>query len=190
VTQLNARAVARAGLLERYRADSRTAWLVATGRSMEPLIPAGSRLLVEFGAQPARIGDVILFRGRHGTVAHRLVAHRRSGDALELIAKGDHEALADPGIPVDAVLGVVREVRRPDGRPGGVGLDRRRGPLLARISWWSGRVARLCGRAGRRLPTPVRVPAIAATRFLSRVPTRVVTAIIPRLDRGDSAGRR
>ena len=62
MTTLDARSIARAGLLERYRSEGRSSWLEATGRSMEPLIPAGSLLRVEFGALPERIGEIVLFR--------------------------------------------------------------------------------------------------------------------------------
>jgi hypothetical protein len=190
MTALDARSIARAGLLESFRTDGRTTWLEATGRSMHPLIPAGSRLLVEFGAAPERLGDVILFRRPSGAVAHRLVGRRRTGDRVLLIVKGDGEALADSAVTPEQVLGVVREVRLPDGRPGDRAIGRRRGAALARVSWWGGRAARLGGYAGRRAPAPLRPAAIAAAHALSRVPTRVFTAIIPRLDRGASAERR
>jgi hypothetical protein len=183
-TPLDTRSLARAGLLERYRIDGRTTWLEATGRSMDPLIPPGSLLLVEFGAVPERLGEVILFRRPNGAVAHRLVARRRTADGLLLIAKGDGEALADPAFAPEAVLGVVREVKLPDGRPGPAAIARRRGAALARVSWWSGRAARLGGYAGRRTPVRLRPGAIAAAHALSRVPTRVLTAMIPRFDRG------
>lgn len=184
MTTLDARSIARAGLLESYRSDGRTTWLEATGRSMDPLIPAGSMLLIEFGAAPERIGDIVLFRRASGAVAHRLVARRRAGDQLLLVAKGDGEALADPAFGPEAVLGVVREVRLPDGRPSRAAIARRRGAALAHVSRWNGRAARLGGFAGRRAPTPLRPGAIAAAHALSRVPTRVLTAMIPRFDRG------
>ena len=187
---IDARAIARAGLLERYRRDGRTAWLEATGGSMEPLIPAGSQLLVEFGAAPERIGDIILFRRVSGAVAHRVVARRRAGERQLLVAKGDGEALADPAILTDDVLGVVRDVRLPDGRNDGLALARRRGAVLARISWLSGRAARLGGRAARHAPVRSRPAAIAAAHALAGLPTSVFLALIPRLDRGASAERR
>lgn len=190
MTALDARSIARAGLLESYRSEGRSTWLEATGGSMDPLIPAGSRLLVEFGAIPERIGEVIVFRRPSGAVAHRLVGRRGTGHRLVFVAKGDAEALADPALPPEAVLGVVREVRLPDGRPGQAAIARRRGALLARVSRWSGRAARLGGSVGRRVPTTLRPGTIAATHALSRVPTRVMTAMIPRLDRGVSAERR
>ena len=190
MTTIDPRVVARAGLLESYRSDGRTTWLEATGRSMEPLIPAGSQLLVEFGAISERVGDIILFRRASGAVAHRVVGRRRIGDRQLLVAKGDGEALADPPFPPDDVLGVVREVRLPDGRSGGIAISRRRGAALGRISWTSARVARVGGRVASRLPSRLRPGAIAATHALAGFPTRVFMALIPRLDRGASAERR
>jgi hypothetical protein len=84
----------------------------------------------------------------------------------------------------------VREIRLPDGRPGRAPLAGRRGAALAHVSRWSGRAARLGGYAGRRAPRAVRPRAIAAAHAISRVPTRLVTAVIPRLERGVQAERR
>ena len=190
MTALEARSIARAGLLESYRSHGRTRWMEATGRSMDPLIPAGSLLLIEFGAKPERIGEIVLFRRPSGAVAHRLVARLRVGDEVRLVAKGDGEALADPAFAPGAVLGVVRDVRLPDGRPGRAAIARRRGTALARVSRWSGNVARIGGYAGRRAPIQLRPGMIAAAYALSRVPTRFLTAMIPRFDRGAPAGRR
>jgi hypothetical protein len=79
MTVPDTRAIARVALFERYRADGATAWIEATGASMDPLIPAGSRLLVEFGRAPQRPGEVIVFRRDSAVIAHRFVARR--GDA-------------------------------------------------------------------------------------------------------------
>jgi hypothetical protein len=183
-TGVDARAIARAGLLEVYRDEGRTVWLEATGRSMEPLIPAGSQLQVEFGARPTRLGEIVLFRGADGAIAHRVVAWHAAGPERGLVAKGDGEPLADRPVSTDAVLGVVREVRRADGRPVPAATARRRGATLARVSRWSGQAARLGGYAGRRMPAPARPLAIHTARSIARVPTRLLTALMPRLDRG------
>ena len=76
MTALDPRGAALAGLLQRYRLDGRTAWLEATGASMDPLIPAGSHLMVEFGAFPERLGEVgnrVSARDRQ----HSLIVHER-----------------------------------------------------------------------------------------------------------------
>lgn len=192
MTQIDALAIARRGLLEDYRTSGTTTWVTATGTSMEPLIPAGSRLLVEFGRRPYRVGAVILFRRDDRVLAHRLVARRSTASGPVLLAKGDNEPFFDPALAEENVLGIVREVVRPDGRTTTLALARRRGALLARVSHWSGRAAGVGARAIRRspLPTPMRHAALGMLLVLSRVPTRVTTALMPRLDRGRSAGRR
>jgi hypothetical protein len=192
MTQVDTLAVARQGLLEGYRTAGTTTWVTAHGTSMEPLIPAGSRLLVEFGRRPYRIGAVILFRRDDRVLAHRLVARRSTSSGPVLLAKGDNEAFLDPALAEENVLGIVREVVRPDGRTATLALARRRGALLARVSHWSGRVAGFGARTIRRspLPTSMRRATLGTLLALSRVPTRLTTALMPRLDRGRSAGRR
>jgi hypothetical protein len=184
------RAIARLALFERYRADGATAWIEATGGSMGPVVPPGSRLLVEFGRTPERTGEVIVYRRDATIVAHRFVARRGDAAAARLIAKGDAEALPDRPIGRDDVLGVVRAVETPDGRARRATLGGRSGALVATVSWWSGRVGRAARHAAVRAPRPIRRAAIGGALSLSRVPTRVLTATMPRLDRGTSAGRR
>jgi hypothetical protein len=184
------RAIARIALFERYRADGATAWIEATGGSMGRVVPPGSRLLVEFGRTPERTGEVIVYRRDATIVAHRFVARRGDAAAPRLIAKGDAEALPDRPIGRDDVLGVVRVVEAPDGRARRSTLGGRRGALIATVSWWSGRVGRAARHAAVRAPRPIRRAAIGGALSLSRVPTRVLTATMPRLDRGTSAGRR
>jgi hypothetical protein len=191
MTVPDTRAIARVALFERYRADGATTWIEATGGSMGSLIPPGSRLLVEFGRAPERPGEVIVFRRDAAIVAHRLVARRgHRGRTERLIAKGDAEALPDRPIARDDVLGVVRAVGTPSGRLVSATLGGWSGAVVARVSWWSGRVGRVARRAATRAPRPIRPAAVRGALSLSRVPTRVVTAAMPRLDRGIPAGRR
>jgi hypothetical protein len=190
MTVPDTRAIARVALFERYRADGATTWIEATGASMGPLIPAGSRLLVEFGRAPERPGEVIVFRREAAIIAHRLVARRGDDPSPRLIAKGDAEAVPDRPIAREDVLGVVRAVGLPDGRFVRATLGGRSGAVVARVSWWSGRVGRVARRAAVRAPRPIRSAAVRGALSLSRVPTRVVMAALPRLDRGTPAGRR
>lgn len=184
------KAIARVALFERYRADGATAWIEATGASMGSQVPPGSRLLVEFGTAPARTGEVIVFRRDAAIVAHRFVARRGDAGQARIIAKGDAEALPDRPIEGGDVLGVVRAVETPDGRALRATLGGRSGALVARVSWWSGRAGRATRRLAIRAPRPLRRAAVSGALSLSRVPTRVLTATMPRLDRGTSAGRR
>jgi hypothetical protein len=190
MTAPDTRAIARVALFERYRADGATAWIEATGASMGPLIPAGSRLLVAFGRRPERPGEVIVYRRDAAIVAHRFVARRGHAGPERLIAKGDAEALPDRAIAPADVLGVVLAIGRPDGRAVHATLGGRSGAAIARVSWWSGRIGRLARRIAVRAPRPLRPVAVSGALALSRVPTRAFAASMPRRDRGRSAGRR
>lgn len=173
------RTLARLGLFEQYRSTATTAWVVATGRSMEPTIVPGSRLRVAFGRDPERIGELILFRRGETIVAHRLVSRRSVRGEERLVAKGDGEAVADPPLAASDVLGVVLDVRDPSGRSHEVMPPSRRSRLVAWVSGWSGRTAGAGVRLGRRMPAPLRRLAIATALSLSRVPTRLILAMIP-----------
>lgn len=191
MTAIDIRGVARVGLLDGYRVQGTTTTLTAVGDSMAPTIPAGSSLLVEFGRAPARIGEVILFRRGAAVIAHRLVARRATGDGMALTPKGDAEPYLDPTISDEQILGVVRDVCRPDGLPAPA-LSRGAAATIARVSWWGGRAAAVGTRVLRRAPlaAPIKRVALRGHLALSRVPTRVAMALIPRLDRGIPAGRR
>lgn len=184
MTALDARRIARDGLFERYRTDGSRTWLDAAGDSMRPDIPAGSRLLVAFGHGPASIGEVVVFRRGDIVLAHRLVARRTIDGRPMLVPKGDNEALADPPVAPEAIIGVVRDVRLRGGRPAHARLGGPSGAAVARVSWWSGRAGRLGGRIARRSPARIRQAAVGLALALSRVPTRVILALIPRPDRG------
>lgn len=186
----DAAAIARAGLLEIQRAAGEATWIHTRGTSMLPGIPPGSRLLVDLGRPPTRIGELIVFQRRGELVAHRLVAWRRTPEGDLLVAKGDNEPLADRPLPADAVLGVVRAVGLPSHHRRGVLLDGRRGRLVARLSWWGDRAARIGRRLARSSPTPMRQASVDAALAGSIVLVRVTVATMLRLDRSTSTGRR
>lgn len=152
---------------------------------MEPLIQRGDLLLVAFGARPERTGQVILRAVAGSFVAHRLVAHRTltgpSGEpTVRLIAKGDAEALPDRAIAPESVVGVVRAIRRrDDGRLVSYGLDDVPSELVAAVSWWGGRAARRSPRVAGHAPARFGPALQVALVMLSRLPTRIVTALMP-----------
>lgn len=182
--------IARLGLLELARVDGASRWIDAHGPSMAPTIPAGSRLLVEFGRQPDGVGEVLLFRDGAHLVAHRLVARRLVAGRPLLMVKGDAQPLADATISPDAVLGVVRAVETPRGTRVLAIVSGRRAAAVARASLIGDRLCRVGRRLARPLPPPIRRAAVRVAMSLSRVPTRVLLAILLRLDRRPFAGRR
>ena len=179
------RALAGVAQFDACRRNRVTTWIEATGPSMEPLIHPGDRLLVAFGARPERTGQVILCAVDGTFVAHRLVAHRTlagpAGEPLvRLIAKGDAEALPDRAIAPESVVGVVQAIRRGgDGRLVSYGLDDTPGALVAVVSWWGGRAARRSSRVARHAPARLGPALLIGLVTLSRVPTRLMTALMP-----------
>jgi hypothetical protein len=184
MTRSDPRAIARTGLFQHYRTNRVRSWIEVTGSSMEPLIQPGNRLLVAFGERPERTGQVILCAIDGAFVAHRLVSHRLipggSGvPSIRLIAKGDAEAYPDRSISPEDVYGVVRAVRRADGRIVTVGLDDTPGAIVALASWWGGSAAWLGRRVIRHAPARTASPLLTTLLILSRLPTRVITALMP-----------
>jgi hypothetical protein len=166
---------ARRAAFEDYRRQGASVWIGPRGASMRPLIGDETKLLVEFGAMTAEIGDIILFPLGDLLVAHRLVARRQQQGVEMLIAKGDAEAYFDPPVRPGDLLGVVRALRR--GAPGSatsLGCAGRSARLLARISYWVGRAAWPARRAAAILPGPMRRMAPGAIRLLARVTAHIL----------------
>jgi Peptidase S24-like len=153
---------------EVYRQERANAWIKPEGRSMRPLIGPGTWALVEFGAAPAAVGEIVLFGRGDMVIAHRLVAWRPG--RVGLIAKGDAEANCDMPLNPSDILGVVRALRRgPDGlatRVGCAGLSAR---MIASASLWLGRGAALARRGATLLPDPLRRLALRAIPPFTRV---------------------
>lgn len=165
---MDPRDLARIAMLETWRRDGAEAWIEATGGSMLPLIRPGDRLLVGFGEQEARRGDVILFRLGGMIVAHRVVGSRRDDGERRLIAKGDNEPLATEDVAPSDLLGVVRAVDRGSRGLSTRGLGGVAGGLTARVS----RIGGSLTRASARRTSPItRLPiagvALAARSVLS-----------------------
>jgi hypothetical protein len=172
-------AIALIGLYRSYRDAGAEVWLETRGVSMRPLVGPGGRMLVDFGARPTRIGEIVVFERSGGIVAHRLVGSRHRDGREQLIVKGDAEAYFDPPIGRDVVLGVVRGVRRDAVGPvRRHGLDGRWAQLIAGVSRWTGRGARLAHRGAVHSPRPIRRTALRAIPALARAPTRLIMAPI------------
>ena len=175
--QRDSAAIARLGLYRTYRQSGTQAWLETRGTSMRPLVRAGSRMLVDFGAQPSGVGQVVVFEHGDGIVAHRIVGQRQRDGSEELILKGDAEPFFDRPIAPADVLGIVRGIRPPGSGPVRQrGFDGPSSRLIARVSRWSGRGARVARRVAARTPSPIRGPALRAIPTIARVPTRLIVA--------------
>ena len=118
--------IALIGLYRSYRQAGTRAWLETRGTSMRPLVGPGGRMLVEFGAQPKEVGEIVVFERRDEIVAHRIVGRRVFEGRDRFIVKGDAEAYFDPPIGRDDPRCRPRHPpgRRPDPAP------RRRRPLI------------------------------------------------------------
>lgn len=100
-------------LLEIARAATGTGgclWIRVTGKSMNPLIRHGDRVLVAPLRAPARVGQIVLLDSGGAPLLHRIV----DIDGGWLITRGDSRRSFDPRLPAAAVLGRVMAVRRGD----------------------------------------------------------------------------
>lgn len=122
------------------------------GASMAPAIRDGDTVVLAPVAGPGgpRIGDVVLFRSRHGAVLlHRLVRRPRgTGGARRLQMLGDALPRFDDAVDRDRVLAKVVRIER---RGAGAVDTTRPAPRLAGAlraargvfrAWWSARRAR------------------------------------------------
>jgi hypothetical protein len=171
---------ARRAAFEDFRRRRASVWIAPRGSSMRPLVGSETWLLVEFGAQNARLGDIVLFPIGDMLVAHRVVSRRQRQNQTILIPKGDAEPFYDAPIRADAIIGVVRALR--EGRSGEAsrfGCTGRSARLIARISRVHGRAAWLARRAAAFLPDPLRRPALSAVPPFARVVARLLFAPLP-----------
>lgn len=168
---------ARRAVFAAYRRQKASEWVEARGGSMRPLIVPGTWMLVEFGARPQGLGEIVLFPLREALVAHRVVARRGSGHASVLVTKGDAEPYCDPPLGAVDVIGVVRALRHgPGGPEARTGLAGRAAGTIARISRWSGRAAALGRRTAPLLPDPLRRGVLRVIPPLARVATQLAAS--------------
>src|SRR4029079_18826671 len=91
-----------------------SAWIAAQGDSMRPLIAPCAQLLVEFGASPLRVGEIVVFSQNDRLIAHLVVDWRPDRG---WVARGDAEPYMDGLLEPNDMLGVVRAVRRSPQQP-------------------------------------------------------------------------
>lgn len=100
----------------------RELWLEASGESMYPVVPSGSRVLVVPRRRAARPGDIVLVRRGERLILHRV----RSASGESLVTKGDACEAPDPPIVRMRAIGLA--IACDDGR----GVR----PLAAAARWF------------------------------------------------------
>src|SRR3989475_13299649 len=87
----------------------------AVGASMQPTIEDGELIAVAT-VEPAAVkrGDILLYQGERGLIAHRLVGLRRAakGEDVRYLLQGDASVDRDDPVQPEQVLGQVVAVRR------------------------------------------------------------------------------
>jgi hypothetical protein len=168
-------------------------WISVRGRSMRPLVASDTQMLVAFGTQP-QLGQIALFAEGERLVAHRIVAERSRRYPGRIVAKGDAEAVCDPPLEPEAILGTVRALRH-RGRVSSAGCDGRLSRLIARASRLSGHIASRTNRSARPLPAAWRRRIVGSVSALAQLPAQTLAilarfgpTIESRPEGGDSRG--
>jgi hypothetical protein len=108
-------------------------WIRVTGKSMNPIIRHGDRVLITASRGALRRGTVVLLDAGATPLLHRVVSH----GAGWLITRGDSRKLNDQPHPITSILGRAIVVRR-----GGVTICLAPtlafgfAPLLRAVAWW------------------------------------------------------
>jgi signal peptidase I len=88
--------------------SSREFEFLLQGKSMEPLLPDGSKIRVQLAADDQfMVGQVVTYVAKDRVVAHRLVRPMKSGGHRYLITRGDSTVCCDLPILATSVLGLV-----------------------------------------------------------------------------------
>ena len=93
--------------------SGRPSTLPIAGRSMEPTLPDGSQIVVDFGARSFRRGDLVVFRQGREVVVHRYLGRAAFPDGRPCLrTRGDGLLYLDPPCAPESVLGKVLLLRR------------------------------------------------------------------------------
>jgi hypothetical protein len=99
------RLLALSGLLSKR---TREFEFLLQGKSMEPLLPDGSKIHVRLSADDQfTVGQVLTYVAKDRVVAHRLVRSVKSGGNRYLVTRGDSTVCCDLPILATSVLGLV-----------------------------------------------------------------------------------
>ncbi len=81
----------------------RELWLEASGESMYPTLPSGSRVLLVPRTRAPRAGDIVLVRRGDFLVLHRV----RNADGHWVVTRGDACPTADPAVSAKDAIGLA-----------------------------------------------------------------------------------
>ena len=82
-------------------------WLPVRGRSMRPILPSGSRILVAPAAR-VRFGDLLAYECDGNVVCHRVIGRR----GAYLMTRADHRGAGPEHVRRAQILGVVTALER------------------------------------------------------------------------------
>lgn len=82
-------------------------WLPVCGRSMQPQLTSGARILVASAAR-VRFGDMLAYECEGAIVCHRVIGRRRGN----LMSRADHLGAGPEIVRPDQILGIVTAFER------------------------------------------------------------------------------
>jgi hypothetical protein len=92
-----------------------TALYAISGNCMAPILREGDSLLIKYGNENIRVGDVVVFGSPGDLCVHRVVCAGSREDLDTFIVKGDLYTNVGPPISRDEILGKVIEVHGSNG---------------------------------------------------------------------------
>jgi hypothetical protein len=89
-----------APLLQELSAQGRCGEIPIRGTSMSPTLLPGDRLrVIRATVDDVRVGDLVVWVGQAGPIAHRLVGWWKTRGEWQLLTKGDGALRLDPPVP-------------------------------------------------------------------------------------------
>jgi signal peptidase I len=84
-----------------------------TSNSMQPIMQIGDSIVAEVvNASVIKPGDIIVIRRMEDFLTHRVILSTKEG----WLTKGDNNAMMDPIVKTDRLIGLVKEVHKNDQR--------------------------------------------------------------------------
>ena len=151
-----------------------------SGNSMRPFLLPGDTVLIAYGCEQARPGDLLAFRQGTTLIVHRLLQMRTDGSAVMFLLKGDNRNQPDPLVPSNRVVGRVCAIHRGETK---VNLEAPAWRTASRAIAASARLSLAIDRWGRRAtrqlvgpsPNPFFASIRRAVLTLLSIPGRVLS---------------